>query len=211
MTTDLNYIEERQRLVRIGQDFWTRGWSRGTSSNFSCVVNRKPTQLLITASGKDKGALTQTDFVIVDDNGKAIDAKQPKSSAETLLHTWAAAKCNAGAILHTHSVTGTVLSLKFAGQGGIWLEGFEMLKGLEGITTHETRVWLPIFKNSQDMAALQAEVDEYWKTNEVKFIPGFLIAGHGMYAWGNDVAAAVRHVEVLEFLLECVAKMMTMR
>jgi methylthioribulose-1-phosphate dehydratase len=211
MTNDPSHCEQRQRLIRIGQDFWNRGWSRGTSSNYSCVVDRSPFQLLITASGKDKGALTEMDFAVVDENGKAIDAKQPKSSAETLLHTWAAVSCSAGAILHTHSVTATVLSLKFVGQGGIWLEGFEMLKGLEGIATHEARVWLPIFKNSQDMTQLQAEVDEYWKTNDVKNVPGFLIAGHGMYAWGTDIPAAVRHVEVLEFLLECVAKMMSMR
>ncbi len=32
---------------------------------------------------------------------------------------------------------------------------------------------------------------------------GFLIAGHGLYAWGRDVAEARRHVEGFEFLCEC--------
>ncbi len=207
----LDYVEQRQQLIRIGHDYWQRGWSRGTSSNFSCVATVSPTRLLITASGKDKGALTETDFAIVDNKGNPIDASQPKSSAETLLHTWAVDACNAGAVLHTHSVWSTVLSLKFANQGGIWLEGFEMLKGLEGITTHESRVWLPVFANSQDMKQLQSEVDVYWKQKNMPNVPGFLIAGHGMYAWGNDLSAAVRHVEVLEFLLECTARMMSIR
>ena len=31
---------------------------------------------------------------------------------------------------------------------------------------------------------------------------GILIAGHGLYAWGEDLARAKRHLEILEFLLE---------
>ena len=34
-------------------------------------------------------------------------------------------------------------------------------------------------------------------------VPGFLIRGHGLYAWGRDIAEARRHVEGLEFLLSC--------
>jgi methylthioribulose-1-phosphate dehydratase len=30
----------------------------------------------------------------------------------------------------------------------------------------------------------------------------FLLRGHGLYTWGTDVTQAVRHVEILEFLLE---------
>jgi methylthioribulose-1-phosphate dehydratase len=32
---------------------------------------------------------------------------------------------------------------------------------------------------------------------------GFLVRGHGLYAWGETLAAAKRHVEGLEFLLSC--------
>ncbi len=208
---DLLYSDERQSLIRIGQDFWARGWSRGTSSNFSALVVRTPFQLLITASGKDKGSLTERDFVMVDENGNALEKDQPKSSAETLLHCWAACKRNAGAVLHTHSVWGTILSQKFLSQGGMWIEGYEMLKGLEGITTHATRVWLPIFANTQDMPHLQLQLTAYWEKNPEQIVPGFLIAGHGMYAWGNDLAMATRHTEVLEFLLECTGRNMMLR
>ncbi len=209
--SQLEHLNARQCLIRIGQDFWQRGWSRGTSSNFSCAVRQSPTQLLITASGKDKGALTEEDFAMVDLQGKPIDRHQPKSSAETLLHTWAVETQKAGAVLHTHSVWATILSIKFQSQHGIWIEGFEMLKGLEGITSHETRVWLPVFPNTQDMNQLQSQINEYWHKSESTLTPGFLISGHGMYAWGNDLPTAVRHIEVLEFLLECTGRMISIR
>src|SRR5205823_9593642 len=73
-------------LRDVGATFWQRGWSVGTSSNYSVVVSREPLELLVTASGKDKGRLTRADFVRVAANGKPVADGQPKSSAETLLH-----------------------------------------------------------------------------------------------------------------------------
>jgi len=197
------------RLREIGHDYWARGWSRGTSSNYSVVIDRNPLKLLVTASGKDKGHLAFNDFVIVDEFGNLSPSDQSKSSAETLLHCSAAIHQNAGAILHTHSKWGTVLSEHYAPLGGIQLEGLEMLKGLEGILTHESRVWLPIFDNTQDISALRAEVEAYWRENPSKKCWGYLIRQHGMYCWGSELSEAIRHMEVLEFLLECLGTRMS--
>ena len=84
------YAQSIDGLRKAGEQFWTRGWSLGTSSNYSAVVSRDPLQLLVTASGKDKGHLGVNDFVIVDEFGKPTFPGQPKSSAETLLHCLAA-------------------------------------------------------------------------------------------------------------------------
>jgi Class II Aldolase and Adducin N-terminal domain len=111
------------QLRLAGQQFWTRGWSLGTSSNYSVVINRDPIRLLITASGKDKGNLGPTDFVIVDKSGKCDPPTQAKSSAETLLHCSAVVHQSAGAVLHTHSVWSTILSNRFAAQRGILIGG----------------------------------------------------------------------------------------
>jgi methylthioribulose-1-phosphate dehydratase len=35
---------------------------------------------------------------------------------------------------------------------------------------------------------------------------GFLLSRHGLYTWGRDLAEARRHVEIFEFLFECVAR-----
>jgi methylthioribulose-1-phosphate dehydratase len=200
------FSDSIEGLRSVGSQLWTRGWSLGTSSNYSVVVNRNPLQLLITASGKDKGHLSPNDFVLVDEHGKLTLPGQAKSSAETLLHCTAAQHCGAGAVLHTHSVWGTLLSHHFFALGGIRLEGFEMLKGLEGITTHESSFWLPIFDNTQDIPALQKQVIEYLEKKPNEKCLGYLIRRHGLYTWGKDLAAATRHIEVIEFLLECLGR-----
>ncbi len=200
------FAKDIQGLRNVGQQFWTRGWSRGTSSNYSVVIDRNPVKLLITASGKDKGHLGPNDFVVVDENGKGTVPDQAKSSAETLLHCTAATRSKAGAVLHTHSVWATTLSHHFFALGGIRFEDFEMLKGLDGITTHESSFWLPIFDNTQDIPALQKQVVQYLDDHPDEKCLGYLIRRHGLYTWGKDLAEATRHIEVIEFLLECLGR-----
>lgn len=204
------YAEQVDQLRRVGNIFWQRGWSLGTSSNYSVVVNRNPLQLLVTASGKDKGRLTREDFVLVDGEGKPIRSDQPKSSAETLLHCVAAQQENVGAILHTHSVWSTILSERFAGLGGLMIEGFEMLKGLSGVTTHEHREWLPIFENTQDIPVLAKQVSAAMQDATKPLTHGYLIRRHGIYTWGRDLDEATRQIEIIEFLLECIGRQIAM-
>ncbi len=204
------YADQVEGLRRVGNIFWQRGWSLGTSSNYSVVVQRDPLQLLVTASGKDKGRLTREDFVLVDAQGKPTRADQPKSSAETLLHCVAAELPNVGAILHTHSVWSTVLSERFAALGGIMLEGFEMLKGLNGVTTHEHRQWLPIFENTQDIPSLAEKVRAALANPDQPMTHGYIIRRHGIYTWGRDLDDAARQIEIIEFLLECIGRQIGM-
>lgn len=200
------YEEQAVALCEAGRVFWNRGWSVGTSSNYSAVVNRNPVTLLVTASGKHKGKLTPNDFVLTDAQGQPTVEGQPKSSAETLLHCLAAEDPNVGAVLHTHSVWSTILSDRFAPQGGILLEGYEMLKGLSGVTTHEHSEWLPIFANTQDIAELAERVREAMHNSTRPIAHGYIIRRHGIYTWGKDIDEAFRQIEIIEFLLECVAR-----
>ncbi len=197
-------------LRRAGEIFWQRGWSRGTSSNYSVVVERDPAVLLVTASGKDKGRLQNDDFVLVDDQGVPTIEGQPKSSAETLLHCVAAELPDVGAVLHTHSVWSTVLSDRFAPQGGVMIEGYEMLKGLAGVATHQHATWLPIFENTQDIPQLAKHVRAAMKDPERPMVHGYIIRRHGIYTWGKDLDEALRQIEILEFLLECLGRTATM-
>jgi methylthioribulose-1-phosphate dehydratase len=203
-------VPQIDALREVGTQFWQRGWSLGTSSNYSVVVQRQPLQLLVTASGKDKGRLARQDFVRVGEDGRPVGRGQPAASAETLLHLVAARQAEVGAVLHTHSVWATVLSEHFFSQGGLWLAGYEMLKGLAGITTHQTQVWLEIFDNTQDIAGLADQVSRRLADPQRPLRFGYLIRGHGLYTWGRDLDEARRHVEVLEFLLECTARRLAM-
>ena len=196
-------------LQDVGALFYSRGWSVGTSSNYSVVLNRDPLKLLLTASGKDKRSLTREDFLIVDENGEAAEATKMKPSAETLLHVVAARQPGVGAVLHTHSVWATMLSDIHFSEGGLKIEGYEMLKGLAGITTHETRYWLDIFENTQDIAALARQVRAKFADPKTPLRHGYLIRRHGLYTWGKDLAEARRHVEIFEFLLEVVGRTRT--
>jgi methylthioribulose-1-phosphate dehydratase len=189
-----------EALCAIGRFFYSRGWSVGTSSNFSVVLGRAPLHLLITASGRDKGRLAAADFTIVDAGSQPVDAAAPRPSAETPLHAALMRSPDIGAVLHTHSVAATVLSDVHFGSGAVEISGYEMLKGLSGVTTHDTRVAVPILDNSQDMPALAEVVTKRFVESGEGH--AFLVRGHGLYAWGRDLEEARRHVEVLEFLFE---------
>ena len=192
-----------ERLAGIVRGAYERGWTLGTSGNFSAVVGTEPLRLLITPSGADKGAVAGDQMVTIDDQGRAT-AGAGRPSAETSLHLAIVRACGARAVSHTHSVWSTLLSGKHAAQGGLAIEGYEMLKGLEGVRTHQHREWLPILENSQDMDELSGRVATTLRQNPG--VHGFLLREHGLYTWGQNLPEAKRHVEILEFLLEVVAR-----
>lgn len=205
-TKALNYPEQTAELIAVGREFHARGWSLATSSNFSIVVNRDPLWLLVTGSGFDKGRLTPNQFVVVDGDGQRLSEEQPRPSAETKLHTVLAKSTGAGSILHTHSTWATVLSERYSAAGFLEIGGYEMLKAFAGITTHESRIRMAIFPNTQDIDSLASRIEVRLQAGDPDLRHGFLMAGHGLYTWGRDVAEARRHVEASEFLFEVIAR-----
>jgi methylthioribulose-1-phosphate dehydratase len=137
-------------LAETGQRLYARGWALGTSGNFSVVVSHDPLRLAMTASGRNKRTLAAADIVTVDEEARVASKSNGRPSAEALLHVTIAQRRQAGAILHTHSVWSTILSDAHAKAGGLPIEGYEMLKGLHGVTTHEHREWIPIVENDQE-------------------------------------------------------------
>lgn len=187
-------------LVEVATGFHRRGWMLGTSGNLSVVLDREPLRLAITASGLDKGALGPAEILPVDAEGRVLEGRPGKASDETALHLVLVRHAGAFSVLHTHSVWGTILSDAHSAAGGFAIEGYEMLKGLAGVRTHEHREWIPILENTQDYAALSAEIKATLERHPRTH--GILIRRHGLYAWGSDLAEAKRHVEILEFLFE---------
>jgi methylthioribulose-1-phosphate dehydratase len=193
------FSKSAEKLAFIGRGFYERGWVLGTSGNFSAVVNHDPVRLAITSSGVDKASVSAEHILLIDEAGDVLEGAG-RPSAETLLHLAIVRLRGAGAVLHTHSVWSNILSGAFASAGGFTIEGYEMLKGLEGVSTHEHAEWLPIIENSQDMTGLAGSVSETLSKNPQSH--GFLLRRHGLYTWGKDLEEAKRHVEILEFLLE---------
>jgi methylthioribulose-1-phosphate dehydratase len=195
-------------LANVGSGFYGRGWVLGTSGNFSAVFWSDPLRLVITSSGVDKGNLSAEHFLEIDETGDVVRGNY-KPSAEMLLHLQIVRARGAGAVLHTHSVWSTVLSDVCAADGGLAIEGYEMLKGLSGVQTHEHREWLPLIENSQSMVSLAETVSNVLEQHPGAH--GFLLKRHGLYTWGADVAEAKRHVEILEFLMETLVWRMQVR
>jgi methylthioribulose-1-phosphate dehydratase len=74
----------------------------------------------------------------------------------------------------------------------------ELQKALSGIKTHDSTIRIPIFANDQDMTALGQRA--YSVLDGADRAYGLLLAGHGLYAFGPDADAALRHVEALDAL-----------
>ena len=197
-------FQESSEKLAAAAEFYRRGWVLGTSGNFSSLNSRQPFEVCITASGNEKGALDESHFLTVDENGTVTNGSG-KPSAETLLHLAIyRLRENAGAILHTHSVWGTILSDVFYERGAIEIEGYEMLKGLAGVKTHEHLERLPVIENSQDYIALSHVVENTLRENAD--IHGIYLRRHGLYTWGADVTEAKRHIEIFEFLFEVLGR-----
>ena len=255
----------REELCEAMAAIHQRGWCDGTGGNFSCVLKREPLLLLMAPSGVDKGRVQPQELIVVDRDSQ-VSRGSGRASAETLLHLAIVNETGAGAVLHTHSQAGTLLSQwsweravrsapaartlkpeaealeeghgakglqtragsrspqaeagaveeaggeasgeasgedgeKAGGEDGVaylGLRNLEMLKGIAGITTHRSEVRVPVLANDQDLTRLSRRAVPHLGRAPA----GLLIAGHGLYAWGQGLSEARRHLEILEFLLE---------
>jgi len=189
-------------IVDAGRFLYQRGWSPATSSNYSARIDAQ--HIAITVSGRHKGELSAKDVMVVDLEGKAVQS-QCKPSAETRLHTAVYSENpEVGAVLHTHSVGATVLS-RVVKRDQIAFSDYELQKAFSGVTTHEGTLAVPIFENTQDIDTLARHTQTYMRAHPE--VPAYFIRGHGVYTWGATMTDCLRHIEALEFLVECELEM----
>jgi methylthioribulose-1-phosphate dehydratase len=186
-------------ILAVGRRLDARGLAPATTGNYSVRLNDG--RIAVTVSGRHKGRLVTDDVTLIDFDGRALDTRVP--SAEAALHaSLYRLYPYAQAVLHIHSVASTTLTRLLPRGSDVVLRDYEALKVLPGVTTHETQVVVPVFDNSQDMAALSHVVEA--RLVAVHPMPSaFLLRGHGLYAWGANVEEAERIVEALELLLSC--------
>jgi methylthioribulose-1-phosphate dehydratase len=190
------FLNAAQQLIDAGRFIDSKGWVPATSGNFSA---RLPDgTIAITVSGKHKGQLKADDIMLIDAAGNSLDGKKP--SAETVLHTSLYMRfSDIQSVLHPHSLNATLISRIFKNE--IVLENYELLKALCGISTHESRIVVPIFANDQNIPRLAELVEQYLDSNAACY--AYIIHGHGLYTWGNSVQETLRHLEALDFLFDC--------
>jgi methylthioribulose-1-phosphate dehydratase len=187
-----------EQIVVASHDIYRRGWSPATSSNYSVRLNTNC--CAVTVSGKHKGELSVDDVMVVDMEGNPLMDKKP--SAETLLHTQLYKRNpDIGAVLHTHSMCTTLLTMEQPQLDTLVLQGYELQKAFSGVDTHADKLRIAIYNNTQDMHLLSNLVDKRMQRDGMGV--AYLIRGHGLYIWAEDLPACRRHLEALEFLLEC--------
>jgi methylthioribulose-1-phosphate dehydratase len=197
-------VKPTAELAEIGREFYRRGWVLGTSGNFSVLLARNPLRICVTASGIEKGNLDETNFLELDDDAEILQGFG-KPSGETLLHLAIYRFIpRARVILHTHSVWGLIVADHFYEQGAIEIHGYEMLKGLSGVSTHDHRERVPVVNISQDYVALSHVIENVIRENPS--LHGIFLRRHGFYTWGETVAEARRHSETFEFLFEVIGR-----
>ena len=195
-----------KEIIETGHFLHNAKLCPATSGNISVRLGQD--LIAITASGKHKGELTHDDILLMTLDGKVHSSKKP--SAETLLHTTLyTLYSDVGAVIHTHTLNGTLLSRVVAPHTLLTTNGYELHKAFPGITTHESEVIIPIFENSQDIATLSQEVVQYLQTHSNIF--GYLIRNHGFYTWGRDINEARMRVEAFEYLFESEVKLRTFK
>ncbi|MDO9106232.1 MAG: methylthioribulose 1-phosphate dehydratase [Methylovulum sp.] len=189
------YIAANQ-LIDAGRFIDSKAWVPATSGNFSARL--PDATIAITVSGKHKGHLQTDDIMLIDADAHALDGKKP--SAETELHTSLYQRFpEIQSVLHPHTLNSVLISRLFGDQ--CVLQDYELLKAFNGITTHESRIVVPIFANDQNIPRLAAQIGQYLDKQAV--CHAYIIAGHGLYTWGRSVDETLRHLEALDFLFAC--------
>ncbi len=192
----INHLKEE--IASTIRAYHLKGWSPATSTNYS--FRDENDSIWVSKSGIDKSNFTAEDFMLVDDQGIGIgEYKDIKPSAETLIHCVVYELFPATrVILHSHSAFPVVLSSIVNDE--ILFDGYEILKGFEGCTTHETSVTIPVFDNTQNMEAFAQTLRN--NTDKLNYF-AFIMRKHGTYAWGKDLFSAKRHIETLDYLCQC--------
>ncbi len=202
----LNHEDHRsaEELASLVRKLNVSGHNPATSGNYSLKSKTYPDYGLVSESGIDKSQFQREHFLPVHyktrEQHPGVLHQKRKASDETAIHLAILDSSTAGCVLHTHFLESLVFADLFPGEAMLYLEGLELLKGLKGINTHETKIALACFENTQDIIGLSERIPSVLKSQENIF--GVMLRGHGLYVWGETVAEAKKHLEVLEYLIK---------
>ncbi|HAJ48551.1 MAG TPA: methylthioribulose 1-phosphate dehydratase, partial [Alphaproteobacteria bacterium] len=163
-------------VMRMAHHAGLRDWVPATSGNFS--VRMDNLHCAVTATGGDKGQVTMEGIILAPIDGPAPERQSAEAELHYVLYRLDA---SIGAVAHVHAMPAVLASLTAQGKDHVRLEGLELLKAFAGLKTHETALDVPVFENDQDMIRLGRIAKE--RLAGIRPCWGFLIAGHGLYAW----------------------------
>jgi len=200
---ELHALAEKVRWLNLN------GHNPATSGNYSLRSSTDPNYAYISESGINKAEFMQSHFIPINIHTLEVpdiaDFKAKKVSDETAVHMAIYRATNAQCVLHTHMIESLLFADLFPQKSFAKLSQLELLKGLEGITTHDTEIEIPLFENTQDIHALGFQIEPILQSMVKKY--GLILRGHGMYVWGSQRLKAERHLEVFSYLFQyCLRK-----
>lgn len=181
----------REAMRKLAKNLYSQGYLWGTSGSISVKVKDEPLNILITASGIHKDAVTGEQILLVDANGKKLEDTLHMPSGETMVHSYIYQKAITGCVIHTHSIH----SLLFSNKREVTFQNLEILKGL-GLKASD-RYKLPVLDND-DIQRLSEGVSDTIARGNV----GVLVANHGLFVCGSNLLDAKKYVEIIEYLLK---------
>ncbi|MEZ2304172.1 MAG: methylthioribulose 1-phosphate dehydratase [Microcoleus sp.] len=188
----------RTDLIAAAKHFYDRGWMVGTAGNLSSRLDDG--SFWITASGRQKGKLTATDFIRMNLDGIILEQPDPDSrpSAETSIHLAVYQSFpEAQACYHVHSIEANLVS-RLATGDAVSLPAIEMLKGL-GVWEENPQVSMPLFTNYFSVPKIAQEIGELFAISPPQ-VPALLIRDHGVTVWANSPATAYNYIEIVEYI-----------
>ena len=188
--------DPRPQLITIAKNFYDRKWMYGTAGNLSARTSND--SIWITASGQNKGELTQEHFLKVDLSGKILySPPKLRPSAETSIHTAVYKKYpDMYACLHVHMLESNWVCEDYS-DNKIPLAKLEMLKGFGWKPSMGTPC-IHVIENFEYVPKIAEEMDTILSPNDI--IPGFLIRGHGITAWGKNIQEARNRLELFSYI-----------
>jgi methylthioribulose-1-phosphate dehydratase len=197
-------MSEATKLSALIRTLNSSGHNPATSGNYSLRTDDGDGYVLVSESGIDKSQFREENLLPVNLQTGALHSSlkgsKRKSSDETAIHLCIYRETAANCVLHSHLLEVLLFADLFPNQDFIEIEKMEMLKAFSGVKTHETKVQIPCFENTQDIEELSTRIAPVIRNRTDLF--GIILRGHGLYAWGSDVNQAKRHLEAFEYILK---------
>lgn len=195
-------VETREVLSEFLRLFYAKDWVSGTGGGICATVPGGA--VLLAPSGVHKERVRPTDFFTVRVEDGAIlhapDRAELKPSECGPIFRAAIVRREAGAVMHSHSLS-SVLAGDLAQDGVLTLGGFEMLKGIRGLSNRDTHL-VPVIQNTIRESDLVEQTEAV--LSDPRFAGSYciLVRDHGAYIWGADLWETKRHAEVYHWLFQ---------
>jgi L-ribulose-5-phosphate 4-epimerase len=186
----------KREVCRANLDLVARGLVIETWGNVS-GIDREHGLVVIKPSGVPYVGMKPGDMSVVSlANGKVVEGKyKPSSDTDTHLILYRAFP-KIGGVVHTHSLYATA-----------WAQA---CKGIASYGTTQADYWFGDVPCTRQLKPAEIKADyeantghvivETFKKLDPMHHPAVLVASHGPFTWGADVAGAVHNAGVLEFV-----------